>query len=151
MAGVHDVISEYVSILESNVSDPNSTRASKNLKWIYDDIPRADLGKPSYPRISVVSFSAPSEPHALCSNEQRLNARIEIQIRVRRSKWNSQTAEQFADDITLSVINAMRADSARASLLSNANVFQSVLESENTTYSDDILVKQLIYKNIFVR
>ena len=39
----------------------------------------------------------------------------------------------------------------RAKLLANTDVFQSVLEAENTIYEDDVIVRQLIYKNIMVR
>lgn len=151
MTGVHDVIEEFISIIESNVTDPNSTRLSKNLKWVYDDIPLASLSAPNYPRISVVSFGAPSVPHNLCSNEQRVTARIEVQIRVKRKKWKTQTGLQFADDLTFDVLAALASEAGRSDLLNNANVFHSVLEAENTIYEDDLIVKQLIYKNVFKR
>ena len=151
MAGVHDVITEIISILNTDITDPNSTRLAKGLSWIYDDIPRASLSTPNYPRISVVSFGAPSQPHNLCSNEQRVNVRTEIQIRVRRGKWATQTPQQFLDDLSFDVLSAMANTTNRATLLSNVSVFQSVLEAENTIYEDDIIVRQLIYKNVMVR
>jgi hypothetical protein len=151
MGSVHDVITEIISILDTDITDPNSTRLAKGLNWIYDDIPRASLSSPNYPRISVVSFGAPSTPHNICSAQQRVNVRTEIQIRVRRGKWNSQTPQQFLDDLTLDVLGAMANVTSRAQLLSNTDVFQSVLEAENTIYEDDIIVRQLIYKNVMVR
>lgn len=151
MGSVHDVITEIISILNSNITDPNSTRLAKGLKWIYDDIPLASLSTPNYPRISVVSFGAPSTPHNICSAEQRVNVRTEIQIRVRGKKFGSQTAQQFLDDLSIDVISAMANETSRTQLLDNADVFQSVLEAENTVYEDDIIVRQLIYKNVMVR
>ena len=151
MAGVHDVISEYIDIIDSNVSDPNSARNSKGLKWVYDDIPLASLSSSNYPRISVISTTATSEPHSLCGNQQRVNVRVEVQIRVRRTKWNSQTPQQFLDDLTLSVIGALRSEASRLQLNNNVGVFNSKLEAENTIYDDDLVIKQLVYNNTMVR
>jgi hypothetical protein len=151
MGSVHDVITEIISILNNDITDPNSTRLAKSLNWIYDDIPIASLSSPNYPRISVVSFGAPSVPHNICSKEQRVNVRTEIQIRVRRGKWNSQSPQAFLDDLTLDVLAAMANATSRAQLLANTDVFQSVLEAENTIYEDDVVIRQLIYKNVMVR
>lgn len=153
MAGVHDVIQTYIDIIEKHVPDPNTARATRTTgrKWIYDDLPKSSLGADKYPRISVLNKGTPSEPHALNSHQQRLNVRIEVQIRVRRSKWNNYTAEQFADDLTLKVIEALRLDSSYSKLLADVNVFQPQLEAENTTLADDLIVKTLIYKNIMRR
>jgi len=151
MGSIHDVVSEIISILNTDISDPNSTRLAKGLNWIYDDIPRTSLSAPNYPRISVVSFGAPSTPHNLCSNEQRVNVRTEIQVRVRRGKWGSQSPQQFLDDLSFDVLSAMANIDNRAQLLANTDVFQSVLEAENTIYEDDVIIRQLIYKNVMVR
>jgi len=151
MSGVHDVITEYVNLLNSEVTDPNSSRKAKGLEWIYDDIPKNTMSAGNYPRISVLNYGSPTEPHELGSYRQRTNVRIEIQIRVARTKWNDQTPQQFIDDLSLSVIEAIRKASSVSSLLTNVHVFNSFLEAENTIYGDDILIKQLIYKNVMVR
>jgi hypothetical protein len=148
MAGVHDIIKEYISIIKEEVSDPNTTRKTQNKEWVYDDIPLAQLGNTAYPRISVVCFGAPSRPHELNSNKQRINARIEVQIRVRRTKWDNKSPQEFLDDLTMQVIDALRKNDSRLQLLSEVGTFHQTLEAENTTYGDDVLVKQLIYKNI---
>jgi hypothetical protein len=151
MSGVHDVISEYIDILESAVSDPNEARRTKGLKWVYDDIPAVTMGADKYPRISVLSFTNPVEPHELGSYRQRQTVRIEIQIRVARTKWNTLTPTQFLDDLSLSVIEALRSTTAISQLLTNVHVFRAFLESENIVVGDDILIKQLVYKNLMVR
>jgi hypothetical protein len=151
MAGVHDVVSEFIEIINSNITDPNSTRLGAGKSWVFDDIPLSSLGSSNYPRIAVVSMSSTVSPHELNSNNQRVNARVEVQIRVKRTKWNDQTPQQFLDDLTLSVIEALRLDSSRTQLCDEVGVFQSVLEAENTTYLDDVIIKQLIYKNIMRR
>jgi hypothetical protein len=150
MTSVHDVINEYISIIENEVDDPNVLRKTDGLKWVYDDIPFAVMGN-KYPRISVLSFGNPNEMHEVGSNRQRLNVRIEIQIRVRRNKFNNKTPQEFLDDLGLEVMEALRKSESKTSLLSNCNVFQTVLEAENIIYEDDVLIKQMIYKNILVR
>lgn len=151
MGTVHNVISEIISIIKTNVVDPNSKRKASGKSWVFDDIPLANLGETQFPRISVVSFGASSVPHELNSYQQRLNVRVEIQIRIRRNKWENQQPQDFLDDLTQEVIEALRLETSRVALYDNQQVFQSVLEAENTIYADDVLVKQLIYKNIMRR
>lgn len=151
MAGIHDVITEFISLIDSNVTDPNSARKGAGRSWVFDDIPLSNLSATNYPRISVIAPSANSVPHSLCGNQQRVEVRVEVQIRVRRTKWNSQTPQQFLDDLSLDVMEALRLDASRTQLNSNAGVFHSTLEAENTIYADDIVLRQLIYKNIMVR
>jgi len=151
MSGVHDVISEYKSILELNVEDPNSSRRSAGTQWIYDDLPAATIGPSHYPRISVLSFSCPVESHEIGTYRQRQTVRVEIQIRVPRTKWNGMTPPEFLNDLSLDVMEALRLPASIASLLSQVHVFRAVLEAENTIVADDVLIRQLIYKNTLVR
>lgn len=153
MATPNDVVKEYISIIENTVPDPNVARASRTTgrKWVYPDVPNANLGADNYPRISIVNKNSPSTPHNINSHEQRLNVRTEIQIRVKRTKWNNQTAEEFIDALTLKVVDALRLPSSISKLITKADVFQPQLEFENTTYANDVLIKQLVYKNIMKR
>ncbi len=150
MTNTHDVINRYISILESELTDPNSQRRNSNLKWIYDDIPYSTSGA-KYPRISVLSFGNPVEAHEVGTTRQRVTCRIEIQIRVKRTKWNDKNPQTFLDEIALDVIDSIRKESSREALLTNESVFHTQLEAENNIYSDDLIIKQLVYKNIFVR
>ena len=150
MVSVHNVISEYIDIIESNVSDPNEVRKTDGLRWVYDDIPYSVMGN-KYPRISVLSFGNPVETHEVGSNRQRVNVRIEIQIRVRRNKFNNKTPQDFLDDLSLEVMESLRKPESKSSLLTECNIFQTILEAENIIYEDDILIKQMIYKNVLVR
>lgn len=147
---ISDVQTAYKTLIKDNVSDPNPTRNGK--EWVYDDVPAITLGAAHYPRISVLCFNAPSEPHELNSHKQRLNARIEIQIRVNKGfKVGTANPNIFANDLAENVIEALRLPASITYLRDNAGIFQPVLEAENTIQNSDIIIKQLIYKNILAR
>ena len=51
---------QLITVLKANLTDPNSTnRVGSN--WIFDDMPRKDLKKDSYPRISVTPVTETAE------------------------------------------------------------------------------------------
>ena len=150
---VHDIQAEYVKILEDFIIDPNRERRNKGLKWIYDDIPAATLKAEKYPRITVLSFTASSTPHSLnCgTDQQRVNATLEVQIRVKKGcNWEKRTDTQWVDYLAIQTIDALRNSTARTSLI-NLGVFHYTLEFENTVYQDDVIIRQLINKNIMKR
>ena len=150
MADSHDVIEEYIDIINNDVLDPNSTRRSNGLKWIYDDTPLTTL-KNKYPRISVLSFGSPVELHEVGSSRQRVVARIEVQIRVSKSKFKGKTPPKFLSELSQQVIESLRTATAKTQLLDNVQVFETILETENTIDLDDVKIRQLIYKNTLVR
>lgn len=51
---------QLITLLKDNLTDPNSTNRS-GTGWIYDDMPRIDLSKNSYPRISVIPVTETGE------------------------------------------------------------------------------------------
>ena len=155
MTGTQEIVKRYITILDSELDDPNTARKASDLRWIYDDIPFAQIGS-KYPRISVLSFGNPVEAHEVGTTRQRVTCRVEIQIRVKRVTWEKGVAGEmkynaFLDDLGMKVIEAIRKPSSKSSLLTNEAVFHTQLEAENTIHEDDVLIKQLIYKNVFVR
>lgn len=154
MTGVNDIVEKYIDLVSDSVIDPNSQRKSDGLRWVYDDIPFAQMGS-KYPRISVLSFGNPVEAHEVGTTRQRVTCRVEIQIRVKRVTWKKGTAQEqkfneFLNDLSQEVIEAIRSSESKTELLS-LGVFHTQLEAENTIYEDDVSIKQLIYKNVFVR
>ena len=47
---------EVITVLKARLTDPNSTNR-EGTNYIYDDMPRKDLSKNSYPRLSVMLVS----------------------------------------------------------------------------------------------
>jgi hypothetical protein len=149
---VYDVQQEFISLITTSVTDPNDDRAANSLQWVYDDIPNATLSSAKYPRISVLSFNANSEPHEINSNKQRLSPRIEVQVRVKQGrKFNDKNPQEFVNDLAEDVMESLRTDTAYTNLRTNAGVFRMVLEAENTVYDNDVIVRQLIYRTTMVR
>lgn len=51
----------FQGVLHNNVHDPNSAnRPNSNPRWIYEDHPRGDLSKESFPRLSLEFIGAPN-------------------------------------------------------------------------------------------
>lgn len=145
-----DVQDEYVTQLNAQLTDPNSTRLSKGLEWIYDDVPKAKTAG-AYPRISVLQLNNPSEGHALGSKKDRITVNLLIQIRVARTKFSGKTPPQLLGEIESDVIEAVRTDSFRNTLKSNAGVFNIILRADNTIDNPDVLIRELIYENVMAR
>jgi len=153
MASGQDIVEEIVTLLENNITDVNSDRLAKSKKWIYDEIPRADVT--SYPRIGVQEVTADSEWFGLGDNKERRNSRIEIQIRTKLgSKLTIDSTthrdRQILDYLSNKVTDLMALDSTRESLLSSNDVYHLRLETMNTI-SGNILIKQLVYRINYVR
>jgi len=51
---------QLIVVLKDNLTDPNSTNRSGD-NWIFEDMPRDDLTKNSYPRISVMMVTETAE------------------------------------------------------------------------------------------
>lgn len=51
---------QLITLLKANLTDPNSDDR-KGDNWIFDDMPRKDLNKESYPRISVMPVTETAE------------------------------------------------------------------------------------------
>ena len=128
MTSGQDVIETIVTLIEDNITDINSDRAAKNKKWIYDDLPRADIS--GYPRVSVISPTANSEPHALNSTDQRFKPRVEIQIRIKKGNKYTIGGTEYRDIQALNylseqITNLLKNTTSRATMLSNDSVFCS--------------------------
>ncbi len=69
---------QIITVLRANLTDPNSTdREGSN--WIFNDIPRLDLKKNSYPRISVMPVTETAEIIEFGGNMQ-YSPQIQIDI-----------------------------------------------------------------------
>jgi hypothetical protein len=148
------VVESFVTLLEDNLVDTNSYRASLGKKWIYDDIPRLDVKY--YPRISVIGPTSTSEPHELGCVTQRFSPRIEVQVRVKKGMkltigGVSKRDIQILDIVSKQATDLLKLASSRETLLNDNSVFYSVLETENTSYGEFIIIRQLIYKNTLKR
>lgn len=155
MAGTgQSVVESFVDLMEDNLVSTNTHIQTEGKKWIYDDIPRLDVKY--YPRISVINPTSNSEPHALGCVNQRFSPRVEVQVRVKKGmtlniEGADQRDVQVLDYVSKQVTDLIKSASSRAILLANDSVFYSVLEIENTSYDEQIIIRQLIYKNILVR
>lgn len=148
---VYDVQNQYITLIKSNVTDPNDERNAAGLEWVYDDVPITN-NPAKYPRISVLAPANSSEQHELNSNKHRVTVRIEVQIRVKRSRtFDGKTPQVFADDLADEVIGALRADASINALRTNAGVFQVVLEADNIVSGEEVIIRQLIYRNVMAR
>lgn len=144
----------YRDLLRTSVTDPNEERSQKNKEWIYDDLPASTIGPSEYPRISVLAdnTSAQIVPHELGSTKERATVRIEVQIRVRKNvKYGDLTGHEFANSLAVQCSDAIRSDSGRSTLYTQADVFYSFLEQENTLFANDLVIKSLVFKNIMTR
>ncbi len=152
MSTVYTVQEEYERLLNEYLTDPNTERRTKGKKWIFDDLPAATLGPAEYPRISVMHVSSPSQQHEVGQTTQRLNAKVEIQIRTLKNlKFNQETASKFINDLALDVVDIIRSGTAYVDLRTNAGVFQTTLDQENIAFPNDMVIKSLIYSNIMKR
>jgi hypothetical protein len=151
MADVHDVISKYIELIDDNVDDPNSARKDKGLKWIYDDVPMQTLSPGNYPRISVISTATSVAPHELNSMQQRINARIAVQIRTTRKSHGTYSPQAFNEWLSGQVRDVFSDEATVETLRDECQVFYPFLESESISYLDDLILRQLVYKNIMVR
>ncbi len=60
---------QLITLLKARMTDPNSTnRIGAN--WIFDDMPRKDLKKNSYPRLSVMPVTETAEINEFGGNMQ---------------------------------------------------------------------------------
>ena len=146
----YDVQAEYVTQLRNQLTDPNSTRASKSLEWIYDDIPKAKQAG-AYPRISVLQLTNPVEAHEINSRKDRITVNIIIQIRVSRETFDGKAPPQILGDIEDDVVQAVRLEAFETSLRSNAGVFNIRLVNDQTIPTDSFLMRELTYENIMTR
>lgn len=65
MAGVSDIPKNIIiSALRTRLTDPNSTNRTGS-GWIYPGFPRSDLGKNSYPRISLIDIGGETKEVAV--------------------------------------------------------------------------------------
>lgn len=149
------VVESFIDLMEDNLVSTNSYTVSENKKWIYDDIPRADI-KNYYPRISVIAPTSTSEPHAVGCTNQRFSPRVEVQVRVKKGMTLKISGVekrdlQILDIVSKQVTDLIRLASSRSTLLTNNSIFYSVLEAENTAYGELVIIRQLIYKNTLVR
>lgn len=150
------VVKSFVDLLEANLIDTNSTRSARGSKWIYDDIPRLDVRW--YPRISVFSPTATSEPHEVGNCEsQRFSPVIEVQVRVKKNQTEAISGTgswkglELLDYVAKTVTDLMKSESSRGTLRTNDGVFYSTLDTENTIIGEKVLIRQLIYRNTLVR
>jgi hypothetical protein len=154
MIDSQDICDSIVSRLLTNITDINSDRISKGISnWIYSDSDRMDVS--GYPRVRVISPASNSSPHSLSSNSQRVISKIEIQIRVK--KENKFTINAVSYDavhaigyLSAKITDYLRQVTTRNELLAEDGSYYFDLESENTIFGE-IIVRQLIYKTIFVR
>lgn len=152
MSTAYDVQEEYIRLIQLAVADPNNERVAKGTQWIYNDLPASTMGPANYPRISVLHISSPSTQHEIGGNYQRLNVRIEVQIRTLKNlKFNNKNSSEYINDVGLQVVDALRSQTAYDGLRTNAGVFQTTLDSENLTVANDIVIKSLIYNNVMRR
>lgn len=151
MASEYDLITTYVEVLENNITDPNTDRVIIGKKWIYDELPRDDLGLTNYPRIAVTHLSTNVEPNELNSFNQRANVRLLVSIYVKiDQKYGTKKSWEQADEIATSVKSAMLKEESYTTLHEDADVIHYFLETENTI-RDNIILRQLTFKNIMVR
>lgn len=156
MTSVLEVKKQIMSILQSNITDPNSDRQAKNRQWIYDDIPRADLSPTKYPRISVTADTVDSILHELGSTNQRVTVRLNIQVRTKRGvryqgSWGDLKDYEFLDRLSLEVVETLRKASTYDILREQVGVFDFRLELENELYDSSIMIKSLTYKAVMRR
>ena len=145
----------YRDWIRNNVTDPNSTRRTAGKQWVYDDVPRLDVR--DYPRISILNPSAISEPHGLCSNDQKFSPVVDIQVRVKKNmkmRVGSSTFNslQLLNYVSKEITDQLKTSSFRTEVLDQDSVFYSALEFENTINTGELIqIRQLLYKNILTR
>lgn len=155
MTSGHAVVQTFVSLINSNITNPNPDIGTGSYTWVFDTIGKNDMGR-VYPRINVINTTSNCEPHEVGSTNERLKPRIEVQIRVRKgSQFTisevSKNDIETLDYVSKQVTDLIKTTSSLDTLRTNDSVFHAVLETENTTYGDIVLIRQLVYKTILKR
>lgn len=157
MASIRDLQNKYIEILENHLTDPNTDRRQLNKPWIHKDLPKNSISNKEYPRISVIPENIGVEPHALNSRDERVEARISIQVRVKRGlDYNRGSPDRYnefdlLEDVTSDIISTFKEKDTHNKLNDDLCVFYVFREGENTITSGEVLVRELTYRNIMVR
>jgi hypothetical protein len=148
----HDVQEAYITLISNNLTDPNTERKAKGTKWVYGDLPASTMGSNYYPRVSVMDISAPVEAHEIGANTERVNAVIEVQVRMHKNlKFNGVEAPSSVSTLAVNVSDLIRSGTAKEYLLTNCGVFLTRLTVDDATQVDDLIIKRLVFKNILRR
>lgn len=151
MVDTQVIINKYIELLEANLEDPNSDRASKGKKWIYDDYPRSDIT--SYPRISITSPDEAIEILDIGYNKELVKTKIQVLILVNKGFKAIINNEQKRDR----EIAEYLAQQIQGIIRSNQEEFRNIglllASPDNASYTqtDKLYIKQLIFNNIYVR
>lgn len=148
MGTEYEIIQEYVDILRDNLSDINPERASTGKQWIFDELPRDDLGQGSYPRIAVTHLSTTSEAHELNAFSERAVVRLHVVVYVRAGQsYTNKKDNVLLDELSNMVRKIILSQYTHDRLVKNVGVFHHFIESAQTIRSG-VLVRQLTFKNV---
>jgi hypothetical protein len=149
-----NVVERYVAQFEANLTDYNVQRKLSGGKWIYDDLPRADMS--GYPRIGVSAPTTDNLPFDVGYTHEELFVFTVVVVRVKRgSKYIVGTTEkrdlQMLDYLAKAVSDLVKTSGFRSDLLTNCNVLSTVPITENLLEDDASIGKQLTFKNQLIR
>lgn len=154
MASGQDVVEEYVTLFENNLTDYNSVRSADNKKWIYDDLPRLDVSQ--YPRIGVTIADESDEPHEIGSFNIRRTINVQVVLYVKKAQKFTISSVSKRDVQVMAllseqILTLFKSQSTHDDLLNNADVYHAFIENISDIPDDHVLIKQMIFKNIMVR
>lgn len=153
MTGKHELVEKYVSLIEDNISDINTSRSSDGKKWVYDDLPRSDVS--DYPRIGVIGSDGENESHELGYSNDRLSVNVNVYIYVKKGMKYDVDGEvlrdrQILDRLSKDVRDLVRDDSTKQELC-DMGVFYVILQAENTPENQTVIIRQLVFRNRLIR
>ncbi len=99
-------------LLRNRLIDPNTTRATGMVNWIFDDFPREDLSSSSFPRISVIELGEPAKAFGIGDTSQYAIYSMQIDVWVKSDTVydvnNSYEGLGAARDLARNVLGALR-------------------------------------------
>ena len=141
-----EVAEILITLINSNITDPATDRASKGKKWIYDDIPREDIT--GYPRISIVPISSTYESVGLGYSEQLEDGSIQIMVMTNKTdKFGGRRAEQLVDYLAIQIRNLIRTNHTH--FVSN-DIQHLIPETNNRTELDGRVINTMTFKYVSV-
>lgn len=136
------VVEKVISLLESNLTDPATDRASKGKKWIYDDSPREDIS--SYPRISVIPAVSNYESAGVGYTSQIEDVTINISVYTKKTdKFGGKRAEQLVDDLANQIRSIIKSN--HDYFITN-NIEYLVPETKNRSELNGLVIETMTFK-----
>lgn len=151
MATDQEIISSIITLLEANLTDPATTRASLGKKWIWDDTPRLDIS--GYPRISVTPVTNSYEPFAVGDVNSKSELTVSIEIRTKKTDkfdvgtLGVQRAEGVVSYLNNEIVNLIQTNQ---SYFYSLGVLYIIPETNNRSVINDLVIDSLSFKVVRV-